>query len=1002
MEKKGSALYLCPGCGAFVSEDASKCPNCGEVLDSAPSGDAVPEAGGEEIFSELELAQLEEATSPDDSEPVTLFLCSACGAFTGGSAETCPNCGASMREDEEVKPQINPEQDSELLDMLVMSDESENAAEQLIDDLKRIESTEDVESFIESIPFKDPDRVLESDAEPGILTEELDEDQDILKTLQLISEPSEKESKIPPAKSREPGTENIQLDEDHSIGMCESCGAFVSESADVCNICGTSLRGGRKSIPLEQTPQPEDEESTGKADMILRSVMRVSGEAELDKDAGTRFQSDGSLNLCTLCGAFISQEAESCPVCGTHIEDMPEFVPSMDISGPEKDSGELALCPHCGAFVQEGAKECFSCVKPIPEGAILAKYEDNVKIDEADRASTLLRTFLGVEKMLEMAPVRDPVFSGMDLCPDCGAFVSAQAVVCSVCGNPLFEGADEMQILERQIALADKSTCPNCGAAVEVDKSDCKICGMAFGDMAEMAPQGFPVDISEFLDTELEKTITTLEEGTVKAEPLSDIREQPTDEDLLGMLVPEDAPEETSAEAEEEPQESGESELQAEIPEPEAQEVPEAPAEPLEFKEEETPELAEEILDDYTETYIEAEAAPEPQAKAELRKFEASHAPQKPANWATGVYVSMAAICFFIVFYLIVPGDYAPGLAIIFGTLLMMAVYLGITDRGTLLRGDLKHAIVFFIGAVLATIILLHWPLGAMNSAEGFMGQPNLDRMLLAVSILLLGVGLLWIRARVRYVFAWCAGTLLLFLTNLTDFTYGGFPEGGSPVTLVFGLGAGLVSLSFIMLQYERALQTSIESDIVRGDAHYLKRDYRLALSSYDDALTKAQMKNVEVLGSPAVQYDIPWYSKGSALILMGQVEEGIKCLDMALAINPNNEVTWVNKGNAHSKLGDHAMAMECYKRAIDSNPRYEIAWNNLGNVHARKKEYLEALKHYNRAIKINKRYDDAWINKGYVLSKMGKREQAIECLNHVGSRAKGQIPKMDRDVHSL
>lgn len=1000
MEKKGSALYLCPGCGAFVSEDASKCPNCGEVLDGAPPEDTVPEPEEQEIFSELELTQLEEATSQEDSKPVTLFLCSACGAFTGGSAETCPNCGASMREDEETEPQITSEQDTELLDMLVRSDEPENDAEQLIDDLKRIESAEDVESFIESIPFKDPDRVLESDAEPGILSEDLDEDRDILKTLQLISEPSHEESKETPAKSPEPGTDSIQMDEDHSIAMCESCGAFVSESADVCNICGTSLRGGRKSIPTEITPHPDDDESTGKADMILRSIMRVSGEAELDKDAGSRFQSDGSLNLCTLCGAFISEEAESCPVCGTHIEDMPEFVPSVDVSGPEKDSGGLALCPHCGAFVQEGAKECFSCVKPIPEGAILAKYEDDVQIDEADKASTLLKTFLGVEKMLEMAPVRDPVFSGMDLCPDCGAFVSAQAVVCSVCGNPLFEGADEMQILEHQIALADKSTCPNCGAAVEVDQSECKICGMAFGDIDETAPQGFPVDISEFLDTELEKTITTLEEGTVK--PLSDIPEQQPDEDLLGMLVPEDAPEETTGQIEEEPKESGDSELQLEIPEPELQDVPQGPAEPLEFKEEETPEPADEIVDDYTETYIEAEAAPEQQARADLTKFDTTHIPQKPANWATGVYVSMAAISFFIVFYLIVPGDYAPGLAIIFGTLLMMAVYLGITDRGTLMRGDLKHASVFFIGTVLAAIILLHWPLGAMNSAEGFMGQPNLDRMLLAVSILLIGVGLLWIRARVRYVFAWCAGTLLLFLVNFTDFTYAGFPEGGSPVTLVFGLGAGLVSLSFIMLQYERALQTSIESDIVRGDAHYLKRDYRRALNSYDDALTKAQMKNVEVLGSPAVQYDIPWYSKGSALILMGQVEEGIKCLDMALAINPDNEVTWVNKGNAHSKLGDHAMAAECYRRAIESNPRYEIAWNNLGNVHARKKEYLEALKHYNRAIKINKRYDDAWINKGYVLSKMGKREQAIECLNHVGSRAKGQIPKMDRDVSTI
>ena len=240
----------------------------------------------------------------------------------------------------------------------------------------------------------------------------------------------------------------------------------------------------------------------------------------------------------------------------------------------------------------------------------------------------------------------------------------------------------------------------------------------------------------------------------------------------------------------------------------------------------------------------------------------------------------------------------------------------------------------------------------------------------------------------------------MLFLGTVMQYTYTGWGDAAaSPVVLVAGLGASLVFISLIFLQYERALNTSIESDIVRGDAHYLRRDYKGALTSYDDALSKSQIKRVEILGSPLIEYDVPWYSKGSALILMGEFEEGIKCLDMALAINPNNEVTWVNKGNAHSKMGEHNVATECYERAIAANPFYEIAWNNLGNVMARRKQYVEALKHYNRSIKINPKYDDAWINKGYVLAKMGKKEQAIRCLSHVGSRAKVDLPGKETDT---
>ncbi|MCK4266800.1 MAG: tetratricopeptide repeat protein, partial [Thermoplasmata archaeon] len=206
------------------------------------------------------------------------------------------------------------------------------------------------------------------------------------------------------------------------------------------------------------------------------------------------------------------------------------------------------------------------------------------------------------------------------------------------------------------------------------------------------------------------------------------------------------------------------------------------------------------------------------------------------------------------------------------------------------------------------------------------------------------------------------------------------------------GAGACMVLISMGFLLYERAIRTSIESDIVRGDVHYLHRNYTGALVSYDSALQKTRSRQSAVTVGPPINYDVPWYSKGSALILMGELEEGIKCLDMALAINPNNEVTWVNKGNAHSRLGDQVTAMQCYERALGCNTSYEIAWNNLGNIHARQRDYVEALKCYNRALKLNHRYDDAWINKGYVLAKMGKQSQAMKCLGNISPQLHGQI----------
>ncbi len=1018
MEKEGSALYLCPGCGAFVSENASKCPKCGEPLDSTPGDDAPDRAGPGAAQPEAIQEPESRDTEPQDSEPVTLFLCSACGAFTGGDADVCPNCGASMREEEDMPsaPAIKPgEPESEILDMLVETDARES--ESLLDDLKRIESDEDVESFIESVQVGDPDAVLKE--MPAEAVSAISEDDADLLSM-LVEAGGETDASQPQHAKTEKGQEKpaeksgrIQIDDNDTIAMCTSCGAFVSETAEVCNICGNRLKEGSRLVPGEKPAVPEAAMSSDEADSILRSVMRVSDDAELDREAGARFQSDGNLNLCTVCGAFMGQDAESCSVCGTHIEDMPEFVPSVDLAGPERETHGLALCPHCGAFLQEGAKECFSCVRPIPEGAKLASFQDEPEEDQSDRASNLLRAFLGVEKTLKLAPVKDSMFSGFDLCPDCGAFVSPQAVTCSVCGSPLFEGAEELEDIDRRMGEIEPFHCPHCNTELTPGATLCNLCGFNFaGPKEPEAAEGPGEDITDFLETELEDSIRMLEEQAEAARAAPPPSPPADEQGLMSLIVPQETYAEVAGipDAEDEPPELREilAEIEAPAEEledlivPEEEPTEEPSSEPLEFisPEEPEPEVPSEPLPE--DTYLEEDILEErPSAEAaEVGPRPVSH---RPASWSSGVYFSLIAITFFIAAYLIMPGEYGPSLVFIFGTLLVYGLYMWLTDKGTFFKGDMRHAAAFAVGTLLALSVIIHWPMGVLTSDEGLFSQPGVDRMLLSVSILILSIGLLWIRARVRYVFAWLSGTVLLFSACMLDIAgQDAVPAGLSPAALIFGLGAVLSFLSFIMLQYEKALNTTIESDIVRGDAHYLKRDYGRALASYDDALTKVRTKDVDVLNSPLVQYDVPWYSKGSALVLMGRVEEGIKCLDMALAINPNNEVTWVTKGNAHSKLGDHETAIECFRRAIECNPFYEIAWNNLGNSHARKKQYLEALKHYNRAIKINQKYDDAWINKGYVLAKMGKRDQAVKCLEHVGARAKGQIPVMDRDVHTL
>jgi predicted RNA-binding Zn-ribbon protein involved in translation (DUF1610 family) len=87
-KESGKGLFLCPNCGSFIMKGATTCTSCGARLDSA------------EGISEKEISDDIKAAANGDGKP-SLFMCPECGAFMSEQATTCPICGAEITEDEE-------------------------------------------------------------------------------------------------------------------------------------------------------------------------------------------------------------------------------------------------------------------------------------------------------------------------------------------------------------------------------------------------------------------------------------------------------------------------------------------------------------------------------------------------------------------------------------------------------------------------------------------------------------------------------------------------------------------------------------------------------------------------------------------------------------------------------------------------------------------------------------------------------------------------------------
>jgi lipoprotein NlpI len=116
----------------------------------------------------------------------------------------------------------------------------------------------------------------------------------------------------------------------------------------------------------------------------------------------------------------------------------------------------------------------------------------------------------------------------------------------------------------------------------------------------------------------------------------------------------------------------------------------------------------------------------------------------------------------------------------------------------------------------------------------------------------------------------------------------------------------------------------------------------------------------------------------GSALVRLGQCEEGLRSYIRAISLRPNYDEAYYNRGVTQQMLGRHEAAVFCYQQTIALQPDYLEAYNNLGVVLTALGRFDEALARYDQAIALDPAYDEAFYNRGVALHGMERHEAAI------------------------
>ncbi|MDR1860411.1 MAG: tetratricopeptide repeat protein [Bacteroidales bacterium] len=156
---------------------------------------------------------------------------------------------------------------------------------------------------------------------------------------------------------------------------------------------------------------------------------------------------------------------------------------------------------------------------------------------------------------------------------------------------------------------------------------------------------------------------------------------------------------------------------------------------------------------------------------------------------------------------------------------------------------------------------------------------------------------------------------------------------------------------------------------LTRGSALLLLGNYDDAVKCYDTALEYDGDDNDELL-----------YNIGVSLEQSGHIKKAIEYLNRALEINPQNVNTYYELGYCFDKLDKLEKAIIYYNKYLDIDPFNHNVWYNLGIALSKTSRHDEAIEAYDYAIALDDKFAPACFNKANSLFNNGSYAAAAEC----------------------
>jgi tetratricopeptide (TPR) repeat protein len=112
-----------------------------------------------------------------------------------------------------------------------------------------------------------------------------------------------------------------------------------------------------------------------------------------------------------------------------------------------------------------------------------------------------------------------------------------------------------------------------------------------------------------------------------------------------------------------------------------------------------------------------------------------------------------------------------------------------------------------------------------------------------------------------------------------------------------------------------------------------------------------------------------------------GHSPEAASEFQLALGLDPTNEVAVIGLAQAYEHEGKITEAEKAYQQAIQAHPNSRFSYNSFGTFYQRRQEGEKALQMFAKVIQIAPEWYGTYVNVGAIYSDLGQYEKAIDPL---------------------